>query len=351
MFFKSVVAGAMLVGTSAGAAVSVAAQERGTMEFGAFASAATFDRALSLTTGIGGGGRVGMYLNPRWSIEFENAEMRAGRPNGLRDVNVGLLSGRLVAVPVKAGRLSLLLGAGAGVSTETNFMHSYGVDALAGAKLALTNNLALRVDGVWDWLANENWKQYKSVRAGLTVYRHSGTRTRVVAPAAVPVIQQMVSRDSVSAAETLRLRERDMALTALRDSLRNAPRTVPPSPEAVVTMQARIHFAFDKSDLTDSAKAILDEKVQVFRANPTMSVVMTGFTDVSGTDAYNLALGTRRAQAAKSYIVSKGIDASRVSIESKGEREQIANSAGAAGEAPNRRAVFKVLIAPDGAKP
>lgn len=350
MLFKATIAGTLWVGIVSALLSPVAAQERGTMEFGAFASTASFDRALSLTTAFGGGGRIGMYLHPRWSIEFENAEMRAGRPGGLRDVNVGLLSGRLVAVPVKAGRLSLLLGAGAGVSTETNFMHSYGVDALAGAKLRLTNNVALRVDGVWDWLANEDWKQYKSVRAGLTVYRHAAARTRVTAVVA-PTPVQLVARDSVSAEETKRLRDRDAALNALRDSLRNAPRAASPSTASVATMQARIHFAFDKSDLTDSAKAILDEKVQVFRSNPTMSVVLTGFTDVSGTDAYNLALGTRRAQAAKSYIVSKGIDERRVTIESKGEREQIANSAGADGEAPNRRAVFKVLIGSDGAKP
>jgi len=85
------------------------------------------------------------------------AEMRASRPNGLKDVNVGILSGRLVAVPFKTGALSVLLGAGAGVSTETNFMHSYGVDGLVGMKLALNPNTAFRIDGVWDWLANEKW--------------------------------------------------------------------------------------------------------------------------------------------------------------------------------------------------
>lgn len=345
MLIKAVIAGVVLVG-----AVPVLSQERGTMEFGAFGSAASFDRDLSLTTAFGGGGRVGMFLNPRWSIEFEDAEVRASRPNGLRDVNVGLLSGRLVAVPVKAGRLSLLLGAGAGVSTETNFMHSYGVDVLAGAKLALNNHVALRVDGVFDWLANENWKTYRSVRAGLVVYRHAGSRVKTVAVLS-PAPVQMVQRDSVSAAETRRLREREAALATLRDSLRNAvPVPAAPTPAAVAVMQARIHFAFDKSELTDSAKLILDDKVRVFLANPTMSVVLTGFTDVSGSDAYNLALGTRRAQAARDYIVSKGIDARRVSIDSKGEREQIANSAGASGEAPNRRTIFQVLITPDGAK-
>lgn len=348
MFIKAAIAGAVLAGAVPVLSGSVSAQERGTMEFGAFGSAATFDRALTLTTGIGGGGRVGMFLNPRWSIEFEDAEMRAGRPNGLRDVNVGLLSGRLVAAPAKVGRLSFLLGAGAGVSTETNFMHSYGVDALVGAKLALTNSVALRVDGVWDWLANENWRQYKSVRAGISVYRHPAARVQVAADAA-PV--QMVARDSVSAVETHRLREQELALEALRDSLRNTPHSTAIEPAAAIAMQARIHFDFDKSDLTDLARNILDEKVQIFRSNPTMSVMMTGFTDDVGSDAYNLALGKRRAQAAKSYLISKGIDASRVSIESKGEREQITDSVGAAGAALNRRAIFQVLIAPDGAKP
>jgi outer membrane protein OmpA-like peptidoglycan-associated protein len=92
---------------------------------------------------------------------------------------------------------------------------------------------------------------------------------------------------------------------------------------------------------------LLDEKVAVFRANPAMTIVMLGYTDVKGTDAYNMALGTRRAQAAKDYIVSKGIAPSRVVIDSRGERQQIANSAGAEGEAPNRRAIFRLLITPD----
>jgi outer membrane protein OmpA-like peptidoglycan-associated protein len=332
-------------------AVPAAAQERGTIEFGGFASAASFDNQLSLKTGYGGGGRVGAYLDPRWSIEFEDAEMRATRPNGLRDVNVGLLSGRLVGVPVKSGAFSLLLGGGAGVSTETNFMHTYGVDALVGAKVAMSDNVALRVDGVWDWLANQDWKSYRSVRFGVSVYRHPAHRvdTRTVtvnapAPAAVMVAHE----DSVSAAETRRLRAREAALLALRDSLRNAPRMAPTTTAASMeTMQAAIRFAFDMSALTDSAKRILDDKIPVFRANPTMTIVMVGYTDIKGTDAYNMALGERRAEATKAYLVGKGIDAGRVLMESKGERVQIPNSAGVAGEAANRRVIFRLLMTPD----
>jgi len=167
-------------------AASAGAQERGTIEFGGFTSVAKFDKDLSLNTGFGVGGRVGAYLVPRWSMEFEKAEMRATRPDGLKTVNVGILSGRLVGVPFKSGALSMLVGGGAGVSTETNFMHSYGVDGLVGMKLALNPNTAFRIDGVWDWLANENWKSYKSIRMGLTVYRTPNRRPQAAAVAANP---------------------------------------------------------------------------------------------------------------------------------------------------------------------
>jgi outer membrane protein OmpA-like peptidoglycan-associated protein len=321
-------------------AAPATAQGRGTMEFGAFASAAAFDRALTLTSAYGGGGRIGMFLDPRWAVEFEKGEMRAGRPDGLRDVNVGILAGRLTAIPLKTGALSFLVGAGAGVSTETNFMHSYGVDGLVGAKLALGENAALRVDGVWDWLANEQWRSYRTVRAGLSLYRRP---TRAMRTAARSTI---VYRDSVSAEETLRLRGRDAALRQLRDSLAGAG-GAPPASAARATMEAEIHFAFDKSDLTDSAKTVLEEKVAVFRANPAMTVVLLGYTDVTGTDAYNMALGARRAAAARDFIVARGIAADRVIVESRGERQQITNSTGAEGEADNRRAQFRLLIAPD----
>jgi hypothetical protein len=155
-------------------AVPAAAQtQRGSLEFGAFASGANFDRGLTLDNGYGGGGRVGMYLDPRWSIEFEDAEMRATRTHGLKDVNVGLLSTRLVASDFQLKKwITMFVGAGAGVSTETNFLHSYGVDFMSGFKFALSDHSAFRVDGVVDLLANHGWKSYESLRTGITWYRH-----------------------------------------------------------------------------------------------------------------------------------------------------------------------------------
>ena len=304
-------------------AVPAAAQERGTMEFGAFGSLASFDSSLSLKTGYGGGGRVGMFLDPRLSIEFEDAEMRASRPNGLKDVNVGILSGRLVAVPIKTGALSFLVGAGAGISTETNFMHTYGVDALVGAKMALSNNAALRVDGVWDWLANQNWKTYKSVRVGLVLYRRPAREIRtvtIVTPAPAP------PPPPPPAAE---------------------PPPPPPPPPVVVDstkITASIYFDFDKSDIRTDAQATMDEKIPYLQANPGMRIRIEGNTDERGSDEYNLALGQRRAASAKKYLVDHGVDAGRIDIVSYGEERPACKDHNETCWQQNRRDDFRILV-------
>lgn len=332
-------------------AVPAAAQQRGTMEFGAFGSAGVFDKGLTLNQGVGGGGRIGVYLDPRVALEFEKGEMRASRTLGLKDVNVGILAGRLVLTPIRSGAVSILLGAGAGAGTETNFLHSYGVNALLGAKIALSDNAAIRVDAISDWLANNDWKSFQSLHVGLSFYRQANvlTRTVEVQVAAAPYVQRP---DSVSAAEQARRRRSEQDYRNLRDSLaehRAAIEQPVSSASARASMEQRIQFDFDKSDLSAAAKANLDEKVEVFRANPTMTILIVGHTGNMGTDAYNMALGTRRAEAAKAYLVSRDIDASRVQLESEGKSQPVVSptAVGIAANAPNRRDMFQLVIVPD----
>jgi hypothetical protein len=125
-------------------AASASAQERGTVEFGGFASATSFDTNLGMNNGWGAGGRIGVFLIPRLSIEFEGGGSSAGRPLGLRNVNVGVLSARLTVVPLKLGRLSVLVGSGVD-HVDTYMLESYGVHGLLGGKLALARGLAFRV--------------------------------------------------------------------------------------------------------------------------------------------------------------------------------------------------------------
>ena len=316
------------------------------MEFGAFGSLGRFDQALSLDKGYGGGGRVGVFLDPRIALEFEKAEMRASRPLGLRDVNVGILSSRAVLTAVRSGGMSLHIGAGAGASTETNFLHSYGVNGMIGAKFAINERSSLRVDGISHWLANEKWKSYQTVHLGLSLFRRPNTATRIVEVQSAPAV--FVQRpDSVSADEQARRRRAEQDYRRLRDSLNRAPVASPApvsSASARATMEEHIHFGSDLSTLSAEARAILDAKVLVFRANPAMRIVITGHTDQRASDGYNMSLGSRRAAAAKAYIVAQGIDASRVLIDTDGERKPAAAGTSTSAEAMNRRDEFRLLV-------
>ncbi len=332
-------------------AIPASAQVRGTVEFGAFGSVGTFDKALTLDKGYGGGGRVGVFLDPRIALEFEKGEMRASRTLGLKNVNVGLLAGRLVVSPIRSGALSIQVGAGAGASTETNFLHSYGVNALVGAKYAINDNAALRIDGISDWLANNDWKSFQRVHIGLSLFRRPSSTVRVV-EVTTPAPAYVQRPDSVSADEQARRRRAEADYVNLRDSLRRAPALArapsnPSSTVALATMEERIHFASDKSDLTATSRGILDAKLPVFLANPAMRIVIVGNTDERASDAYNMALGGRRSAAAKAYLVAQGVDPIRVVISSEGERQPVAQGATESAEALNRRADFRLLVASD----
>jgi peptidoglycan-associated lipoprotein len=117
------------------------------------------------------------------------------------------------------------------------------------------------------------------------------------------------------------------------------------SAEALATMQEVIHFQHDRSDLSDSAKVILDNKVTIFRENPAMRIVIVGFASQPGTADYNMALGLRRAEAAKAYLVSMGVDPIRVEIATRGEGQLLVEGPGEGADAENRRGQFRLLIA------
>ena len=104
----------------------------------------------------------------------------------------------------------------------------------------------------------------------------------------------------------------------------------------------RIFFAFDRSDISPEAREILTRQAEWLRRYPNVTVTIEGHCDERGTREYNLALGERRAQAAKNVLVALGIPASRISTVSYGkERPAVVGSTEEAW-AQNRRAVTVV---------
>jgi len=104
------------------------------------------------------------------------------------------------------------------------------------------------------------------------------------------------------------------------------------------------YFAFDKSDFIPDSKSDMyyNESNAYLNQNSQAKLSITGHTDAIGTDAYNKALGYRRAQTMQHYFESKGIQANKITIESKGEKEPVDNNNTEAGRANNRRTVITI---------
>jgi peptidoglycan-associated lipoprotein len=114
--------------------------------------------------------------------------------------------------------------------------------------------------------------------------------------------------------------------------------------ERIVLEFEDVHFDFDKFTLRPDALKILDDAVAKLQANPTIQVTIEGHTDAVGTQQYNLALGERRANSARDYLVSRGINASRFRTVSFGEDRPIDTNETTAGRARNRRAHLTVTL-------
>ncbi len=101
----------------------------------------------------------------------------------------------------------------------------------------------------------------------------------------------------------------------------------------------RVFFALDSSVVDSEGQAVLERQAAWLKSNDSVNIVMEGHADERGTREYNIALGERRAAAAKNYLVSQGVSAGRISTISYGkERPSVAGNEDSAWN-QNRRAV------------
>ena len=104
----------------------------------------------------------------------------------------------------------------------------------------------------------------------------------------------------------------------------------------------RVFFAFDSSAISPDSAEILDTQVKWLKKHENVNVVVQGYCDERGTREYNLALGERRANAVKQYLVSQGVAADRISTISYGKERPAVLGNNEAAWAQNRRAVTVV---------
>lgn len=101
----------------------------------------------------------------------------------------------------------------------------------------------------------------------------------------------------------------------------------------------RVRFAYDSYEIDDTARGILTRQAQWLSQYPDVRITVEGHADERGTREYNLALGDRRAEAAKNFLAAQGVSTSRMTTISYGKERPEADGADEAAYAINRRAV------------
>jgi len=159
------------------------------------------------------------------------------------------------------------------------------------------------------------------------------------------------------------------ALIGLAGCTKKPPKQLPPAPSQTVTTTTTtptpppanegpapgsradflaqagsdtVHFATDSSDIDSEAQSILAKQAQWLAKYPNVRVTIEGHCDERGTREYNLALGDRRANSAKNFLVNAGVNAARISVISYGKERPIATGSDEEAWAQNRRAVTVV---------
>jgi peptidoglycan-associated lipoprotein len=163
-------------------------------------------------------------------------------------------------------------------------------------------------------------------------------------PAPVQAAAPGPNADSIRRAqdEAARRAAEEAARRRAADSAAAAARNAAAAGNLRTTLTAAVHFDYDQSELRPDDRAILDAKIPILQANPSVRIRVAGHTDERGSDEYNLALGQRRAATVKRYLIDHGIADARIETISYGEERPVAQGSDETAYAQNRRAEFEI---------
>lgn len=178
-------------------------------------------------------------------------------------------------------------------------------------------------------------KRIPSFIAVLALMVVAGCGKKPAPEAVVPVAEPQAERNG-SDDEARRRAEEEARRRAAEEEARRA-RT---------TLEEMVFFDYDESALRNDSRAILDAKLPILRADPSIRIRIEGHADDRGSTEYNLALGMRRAETVRDYLVGYGIAGDRLSVASYGEERPLVTGSGEQSWARNRRGEFAVSGGP-----
>jgi outer membrane protein OmpA-like peptidoglycan-associated protein len=325
----------------------------GHWELGLYPTARKLTYDLAARHEWGGGGTVG--IGYRFSrVVSLNAELVGAWIPQLNTVSQGQVNELLptlalqLQIPGNRFRPYVVLGGGhesfhfeAPLVPGTRNLKFWTGHTGVGFRLKLANWAALRTEANAQVSSHRpSWGAF----SGVSFYPGARKSAPMVVPAP-PVVQHdtVTVRERVTdtvvktlvKVDTMRVNTRLQVTTS--DTV---TRTV--KGQDVILVLRDANFDLGKSVLRPRARATLDSLALQLNAAAARSlgITITGYTDSIGSDAYNLKLGMARANSVKSYLASKGVDASRMTADSKGEADPIAPNSTPEGRQQNRRVVI-----------
>jgi outer membrane protein OmpA-like peptidoglycan-associated protein len=150
--------------------------------------------------------------------------------------------------------------------------------------------------------------------------------------------------------EEARRREAEAKAAAATEKLKQLADVKQDERGTVITLSGSVLFASDETVLLPAAQRRLEQVAKALKeGNPDAQIVVEGHTDSRGSESYNLDLSARRAQAVRRFLVSQGVDESRIRAEGLGFTQPVADNKTAEGRANNRR--VEIVVQPPSAQP
>ena len=273
-------------------------------------------------------------LLPNWQFELNGGFERFLATDSATDV--ATISGRLLFSPITRSDWNLFLFGGAGLmrydwdQPEISPLRTPGLKVIdsvpmiplgGGIQYKLSDNLALEVSVGYEMALSDAVNAVEEGGNDASVQGRVGLTLGSFGPPPVPVAPMP---EPVAPPPPVPEPEPPM------EEVVEEPEPELPAPRVVL-------FTLNSAKLSDEAKGILDEVIMDLEGLPELGVLLRGHTDSTGSVWYNSKLGMRRAVAVQKYLIARGIDRGRMSLESRGEDEPVADNATREGRRQNRR--------------
>ncbi len=332
-------------------------------------SAQLADRDRLVDDGLNGGTvRIGKAFDDRWNLELalSGLKMDGDKSKGGTDINQFAVGGNALAVFNRGGQFQPYILTGLGMaqsryqnaSNDNNYYIDLGLGAIVpiwDGKSRLRGEILYRSDN--DIIDSKDW--ILNIGFG-TPFGSKSSPPRKAEPAPAPAPRDSDGdgvyddRDQcpgtpAGAAVDARGCELDSDGDGVVDSKDQCPGTPAGTevdavgcPVVTVINLEGVKFRTNSADLRDGADAILDAQAATLVANPDVSIEVAGHTDADGDAGYNQGLSQRRAEAVRSYLIGKGVNADRITAKGYGEAEPIADNVTRDGKAANRRVELRI---------